>query len=103
MSRCLTAISLILFVTNLGVANAQVQMGTGAGVGPCFGVACGAGTPPNVGTGASGGPCFGAACGAIDSPNRSFDYQSTDSPNRPSDYQSQSPYGGPYSGPTYGR
>ena len=57
-----------------GPVLAQVQVGTGAYGGLCFGPYCGPGTPPNVGTGAYGGLCFGPYCGpaADDKPEHSL-------------------------------
>jgi len=74
-----------------GPVLAQVQVGTGANGGLCFGVNCYPGTPPNVGTGANGGLCFGPYCGPpADSEPEHSPYQSHSSvePFQPSPSQS---------------
>lgn len=78
----LTVIALALVMPT--AAAAQVQVGTGARGGLCFGPNCGPGAPDNVGTGARGGLCFGPNCGPIDSPNRSFGYTPPPNPGQSS-------------------
>lgn len=53
-------------------AAAQVQTGTGANGGLCFGVNCGDNPPPSIGIGANGGTCFGPNCGTAPYPAPSY-------------------------------
>src|ERR1700722_3115211 len=89
MKRWLTS---VIFLTMAVPRSAQVQIGTGANGGICYGVNCGPGAPPNLGTGARGGVCFGPNCSPVDNPNRSFGltddrFKSLNSPNGNQDSQ----------------
>jgi hypothetical protein len=112
----LTAIALgLCAILLVDPAMAQVQVGTGANGGLCYGVNCGDGAPPNVGVGANGGVCFGPNCGPNDNPNTAFTHQPIQQPNQfeyrapsisqePIQQLSLSPYGAPSAlpgGPDY--